>query len=365
MSARRLMSIIATVWWAGLAAGQEGRNCFVCQVPLQGPFYMMTSPMLPEPVPVCQDCTRIQRFCSECNLPVKIGFQTLPDGRFLCQPHAQTAVFAASEAETLFKEVRRDLLRLFAGTGRLPDQNVTIQLVDRRELRRLLAGKPWINAEIAVGITETVRAGNGLMRHQIYVLNGLTRAHFAAVAAHEYGHTWAAENVTRRLQAKTLEGFCELVAYNLMTERREETQKKVILANAYTEGQTEIFRQAEHRYQFHRVTDWMKRGEDEAIGQDDPTRVLALRTSPQSRAPFYPEAKTPVPDQLELRGISGSAQRRFALVNDCTLEKNEQAKVRVGRTNVIVRCLDITERSVVLRLAPTGQIRELWLRTDH
>jgi hypothetical protein len=39
---------------------------------------------------------------------------------------------------------------------------------------------------------------------------------------------------------------------------------------------------------------------------------------------------TAVPDTLVLRGISGTPQRRFALVNDTTLEKGEQAKVRVA-----------------------------------
>ena len=60
-----------------------------------------------------------------------------------------------------------------------------------------------------------------------------------------------------------------------------------------------------------------------------------------------------------LKGISGTAQRRFALINDCTLEKNEEAKVRIGKTNLMVRCLDISERSVVIQ--PRGSAEKIRL----
>lgn len=212
-------------------------------------------------------------------------------------------------------------------------------------------------------MTETTPASETAQaRHEIYLLTGLPQTHFAAVAAHEYTHAWVDENVTRPVSAKTVEGFCELVAYKLMTERREENQKRVILANVYTEGQIESFRQAEDNYQFHRVVDWMKRGQDQAMADEDPTRVLALKTSPPPSFSYLPEAKTHVPDTLELRGISGTPQRRFALVNDLTLVKSESGKVRVGSTNLAVRCMDIRERSVVLKMLDTGEEVELALR---
>ena len=63
-----------------------------------------------------------------------------------------------------------------------------------------------------------------------------------------------------------------------------------------------------------------------------------------------------------LRSISGTAQRRFALVNDATLAKGDQAKVRVGNTNVVVQCLDITDTSVVLNVNKSGERTELFLK---
>ena len=78
-------------------------------------------------------------------------------------------------------------------------------------------------------------------------MSGLGRGRLAAICAHEYTHTWLHENVPsdRALDRDTVEGFCELVAYKLMTQRHEEGEKKVILANAYTRGQVNAFVQAE------------------------------------------------------------------------------------------------------------------------
>ena len=66
---------------------------------------------------------------------------------------------------------------------------------------------------------------------------------------------------------------------------------------------------------------------------------------------------TAVPNRLTLKGISGAPGHRFALINDRTLEKNEEGKVRVGKTNVVVRCLDISDHSLPgprLAVAVTG-----------
>lgn len=73
---------------------------------------------------------------------------------------------------------------------------------------------------------------------------------------------------------------------------------------------------------------------------------------------------TPVPDDLMLKGISGTPNRRFALVNNQTLATGDRAKVRVGTTNVLVHCLEIRDTSVLLTLDGENQPRELTLRTN-
>jgi hypothetical protein len=42
---------------------------------------------------------------------------------------------------------------------------------------------------------------------------------------------------------------------------------------------------------------------------------------------------------------------------------NEEGKVRVGRTNVAIRCLAIRQDSVRIRIVGSGEERELRLKT--
>src|SRR5262249_42784286 len=159
-------------------------------------------------------------------------------------------------------------------------------------------------------------------------------ARLAAVCAHEYTHTWLHENVpaSRGLDRDTVEGFCELVAYKLMTQRHEEGERRGILANAYTRGQVKAFVQAEAEHHFHRVLSGVTTGADAVLSVTNAERVLAVQEEEPAllRWPPPAPAPTPVPDTLLLRGISTSRTRRFALINDCTLTLNEEGRVRVG-----------------------------------
>ena len=78
-----------------------------------------------------------------------------------------------------------------------------------------------------------------------------------------------------------------------------------------------------------------------------------------------PAVPAPAPDTLRLKGISGAGQHRFALINDATLETLERGKVRVGRTNVIVQCLEIRNNSVVIQVAGSNKKEELFLRINQ
>jgi hypothetical protein len=103
---------------------------------------------------------------------------------------------------------------------------------------------------------------------------------------------------------------------------------------------------------------------DQKIDPENPGRVL-VRQEDDTVPVTWPPVKakpTPVPSTLLLRGISGTPQRRFALINDATLEKGEQAKVRLGNTNVVVRCLEITDSSVVLSVDGSSERQELFLK---
>ena len=49
--------------------------------------------------------------------------------------------------------------------------------------------------------------------------------------------------------------------------------------------------------------------------------------------------------------------------NNRILAVNEEGKVRVGKTNVTIRCLAIHQDSVRIRIISSGEERELLLKT--
>lgn len=66
--------------------------------------------------------------------------------------------------------------------------------------------------------------------------------------------------------------------------------------------------------------------------------------------------------QLALKGISGPANRRFALINNQTLATGETAVVRIGNGQVKVHCWEIREDSVIVSVEGNPEKRELRLR---
>ena len=62
-----------------------------------------------------------------------------------------------------------------------------------------------------------------------------------------------------------------------------------------------------------------------------------------------------------LKGLSGPANRRFALINDQTFGRMEVGKVRVAQTNLTVKCLEIRTNSVLIQAEGSAEIQELFL----
>jgi len=65
---------------------------------------------------------------------------------------------------------------------------------------------------------------------------------------------------------------------------------------------------------------------------------------------------------IVLKGISGTAAHRLAMINDQTLEKGETAKISVGGQKVNITCLDIKDRSAVIRVGGTAKPMEISLK---
>jgi thioredoxin-related protein len=67
-------------------------------------------------------------------------------------------------------------------------------------------------------------------------------------------------------------------------------------------------------------------------------------------------------DNLELKGISGAANARFALINNQTISAGETANVKLGESVVKVKCLEIHDDYVVVSIDGTKERRELRMR---
>lgn len=362
--------LLAEFLTLSLFAADAPKKCVVCQTLINGSFYWVTTPAFAERQPVCEACQKIPTRCVICRLPIKENLHRLDDGRTMCDADFRAGIFDEREALRIYEETKRDAHRILYGYGVLPDQNITVSLVNGRQLTKLNQSLPSVHDDLTLlGLTRTSVNSRKQYQHAISLLNGLSRAELAAVCAHEYTHTWLNENLPaeRKLEKDTIEGFCELVAYKLMTQRQEERQRRVILANAYTRGQVNAFVQAENATQFHRIVQWIKTGVDEMLFETNTTRVLALNNDSTPSFVWPPPAAkpTPVPATLMLKGISGTATHRFALINDATLMPNEETKVRVGSSNILVRCLDIKPRSVVIQIRGRPAPTELFLSTAN
>ena len=168
------------------------------------------------------------------------------------------------------------------------------------------------NPEKLLGLTHTTSDGTN-HEHRIYLLSGVLRPQFMATCAHEYTHTWLNEHgtKTRTLNKDTEEGFCELMSWKYLSAKNNRDEAGRVLENNYTRGQVHALIAAEDRYRFHRVIDWIHRGEDSWLDKDRLERLLALKDAPETpddTPPLWQQATVPtaVPDRLVLRGLSGA-----------------------------------------------------------
>jgi len=98
------------------------------------------------------------------------------------------------------------------------------------------------------------------------------------------------------------------------------------------------------------------------------TAVVIARGTRQESKPSgviswnVPGAKPVRYDGLDLKIISGTAQRRLATVNNQTFLVGETLSVTVRGASLRVRCLEIRERSVLVEVQGEGAARELKLQ---
>jgi len=250
----------------------------------------------------------------------------------------------------------------------VPDKNMQIHLVTREQFNKEYRRTPSIDdPSRLLGLTLSRKESQEAWTHEIYLLDGLTRDEFLAVSAHEYTHTWMSERNKKRrqLHKDTQEGFCELMAHKFASQMRFTNAAQRILDSDYTHGQVQALLAAEEKLRFHHLVRWISDGVDGWVDRDDLSSLTALREDGEEPVEILfnppPQASTPVPDTLALKGISKSGRGRLALINNATLAEGEEARVRVGTSNIMVRCLAILDDQVRLQLPGKTNAVELRL----
>jgi hypothetical protein len=354
----------------GSAPAKAEDLCEVCREKATGQAYFLEDAYHKRNRVVCKACSEITTRCLVCGFPVhpKFGLH-LPDLRAYCEEDAKTAVMTENAATDLFEKARQEVTDILAHYPPLPRRTVRHHLVTREEFNRQYRQTPGIeDPGTLLGLTISRTRKEGEIEHDIYLLHGVPQDEFLAVCAHEYTHTWLNERQkpVRQLHKDTQEGVCELIAHKVTGKFRLELETRRILESPYTRGQVAALLAAEKEYELYRLVQWITDGVDSWVDGEDLSRVLILREKQDEALPpfnWMPVKQPPVPDTLVLKGLSGTGHRRYALINNATLEAGEEARVRVGMSNVLVRCLTIAQGAVTIQVSGEVSPRQLRLGT--
>jgi thioredoxin-related protein len=112
-------------------------------------------------------------------------------------------------------------------------------------------------------------------------------------------------------------------------------------------------------------------GKSLGVKSDPGEAPTALTAEPVPREPVpdlplfggAPPAPPQHFDDIVLKTISGTKERRFAMLNNTTFAPGDTAKVKLQNGDVKVRCLEIRDKSVIVAVDGQTEPREIKLRT--
>jgi DNA-directed RNA polymerase subunit N (RpoN/RPB10) len=371
-----LRAILLLLFLCAMAIPGQARTriCDICGREIHEKYYEHEDLALGGKHIICSLCHDLPNRCFACGMPVKDDYKILPDGRYLCARDAKEAVDSDEEARKICEETRDEMNRTFSRFMTFPSDNVTIQMVDKPHLDGLFKLPGYKRCVSIYGATQSRGISGGKYSHTVNVLGYVRKSRLIAVCAHEFTHTWIAENLSPQrklnLASEAAEGLCELMAYKMMESHNESFEMETIKGNDYTQGQIAALLEADSQYGMNAVLEWVQTGEDAKLDLANLDRVRVVNvpkaTSAVAGTAALPAVAAPVvqaasPEKLVLKGISGTSARPFALINDSTFEAMEKGKVRYGHTNITVRCLEIRAGSVVVEIEGLSGKRELFL----
>ena len=122
---------------------------------------------------------------------------------------------------------------------------------------------------------------------------------------------------------------------------------------------------------------WCHGAETNRVPADVVFPKSAFVDDPNGKDPFFPTrnrgpvavvakpttlSKEPNWKALQLRGITGSGDQKFALINNLTFAKGEEGDVKVVNSKIKIKVLEIREKSVVISVEGLSDQKELLLR---
>lgn len=333
---------------------------------------------------VCAQCLNRKERCYVCKLPIAKDIHQLEDGRQFCNQDFHEGVFDEREAQRIAYETTRELTRVFYRFSmKFPETNVVVSIVSPRVLHQRTREPYDPRTTSILGLTETLffdETGTPIAQterlednkkmsyiHRISLVSGLSTKRMLATCAHELTHAWLHENISPRrlaqISSATEEGFCELVAYQLMDSQMETFEKTQIKENLYTRGQQNVLIDADMSYGFYKVLKWLDEGLAAGLNNADflqkTLREGVATNAPSQALQWQAPAPIVLPDTISLKGLLGTGNRRIAMINNASLMEGEKATIKLAKTNAIVQCIKISDKSVIVKV--NGEEQELFL----
>jgi hypothetical protein len=166
--------------------------------------------------PFCEEHDAGLPKCFSCGRPIcqrlTKGGVEYGDGRAMCNRCRPSAVDDVIAGQRILDEVRATLARLGMDIGAVA---TPLRLVDQEELGRR-SDKPYITNPSGMACHVTLTENGRVIKREveaILILHGLPGEHFAAIAAHELGHTFLFMNKFPELEPMVEEGLCKLAQY--------------------------------------------------------------------------------------------------------------------------------------------------------
>jgi hypothetical protein len=347
---RRLALILLLLLPICLTAEEPEPTNYFCVVCGKGP--LSGSIWLSKWGAICDDCNKLERRCSICGLPIRDGDDCLKtgDGRYICRFDKPHTVMDAAGAREIFAAVRRELVGILGSRFRLNNPDVTVNVFDVD----YWSENVHTDGLHKFGFSSSRKTGPNEFTHEVVLLSGRLDSELAATAAHEYTHLWINENLPPEhvLAHDTVEGLCELVSYKLVDSRADAEQKKVILANPYTHGETAKLVEVEQQFGMNFILNWVVNGAGDHL---NPGEIMAGGFRPAQTAHPFSKSRAvtnsppQLPTSIKLGGlILGPAPE--ALINGVPFLTGDLKTIKLKDSSVQIHCLKITDTGVVLRL---------------